>query len=59
LVLEQEGRGVTSPEQSQDTVGTQIFNEWKKASAARLLLLTMAKGMSRVQGDSCLEEQQI
>lgn len=50
---------MTSPEQSQNTVGTQIFNEWKKASAARLLLLTMAKGMSRVQGDSCPEEQQI
>ena len=40
LVLEQEGRGVTSLEQSQNTVGTQIFNEWKKASTARLPLLT-------------------
>ena len=50
---------MTSLEQSQNTVGTQILNEWKKASAARSLLLTRAKGMSRVQGDSCLAEQQI
>lgn len=47
---------MTSLEQTQNTVVTQIFNECKKASAARLLLLTTAEGMSRVQGDGCPEE---